>query len=101
MQCDLLKDGLHKRETSSKTNAYIILSKVTLFILGHRNKNPQNVNIFTICKGEHGHVHGSSQSLLQLCFYFFATEFVYDIQGRTQNQDKHQCASDIQSIQTL
>ena len=44
---------------------------------------------YTICKGEHGHVHSSLRSLLQSRFVFLATEFCYDIQRRTQNTVKH------------
>ena len=45
MQCELPKEGLHKGETSLATKAYIASSKVILFILSHKNKHPQKVNI--------------------------------------------------------
>ena len=44
-QCNLPKKDLHKSKTSSTTKAYIVLSKVILFISGHKKKHPQKVDI--------------------------------------------------------
>ena len=45
MQCNLPKKDLHKSKTSSTAKAYIVLSKVILFISGRKKKHPQKVDI--------------------------------------------------------
>ena len=44
MQCNLPKKDLHKSKTST-AKAYIVLSKVILFISGRKKKHPQKVDI--------------------------------------------------------
>ena len=44
-QCNLPKEDFRKSETSSTTKAYIVLSKVILFISGRKKKHPQKVGV--------------------------------------------------------
>ena len=45
MQYELPKKCLPERKNPLVAKAYSVLSKVILFILGHKNKNPQKVDI--------------------------------------------------------
>ena len=62
MKWELPKECLNKHKTSSATQTYSALSKVILFMVGHKNKNPQKVDI----------LHDAKVKIaLQLYFYFF------------------------------
>ena len=44
-QCNLPKEDFRKSETSSTTKAYIVSSKLILFISGRKKKQPQTVDM--------------------------------------------------------